>query len=154
MRAVTFHQTVVGGLIALVVSGCAIFCDSRVLSAEDDMANTGATFDNVEILTSGLNAKLAVLRVGSDRTATDLLSVFVGLKNKTSRRLEFQVQTLYKDKSGNQLNNGQASWIPMTLKPHEESEYRSAAISEDAVDFLVRIQGVPKTESTESGKKP
>ncbi|HEY0256751.1 MAG TPA: hypothetical protein VGC39_04845, partial [Candidatus Methylacidiphilales bacterium] len=130
MRPVTFHQILAGSGTALLIFGCAILCPGRALSAEDDTANTGSSFDNVEILTPSLNAKLAILRVGSDRTDTDLLSVFVGLKNKTARRLEFQMQTLYKDKAGNQLNTGRASWVPMTLKPHEESEYRSASISE------------------------
>jgi hypothetical protein len=144
MRAFTFRQTAVGGAIALVICGCALLCESRALSAEDDMISTGATFDNVEILDSSLQAKLAILRVGSDRTATNLLSIFVGLKNKTAHRLEIQAQTIYKDKSGNPLNHGQAGWISMTLKPHEESEYRSASISEDAVDFLVRIRKAAK----------
>ena len=154
MRAITFRQIMVRGIIALIVSGGAIFCTNRAVSAEDDMANTGSTFDNVEILPSDLNTKLSILRVGSDRTTNNLLSVFVGLKNKTAHRLAIEVQTLYKDKSSNSLNSGQASWIPITLKPHEESEYRSASISEDAVDFLVRIRSTPTADPAENRKKP
>jgi len=134
---------VVGGVLALILSGSAILCANRA-SADDEAENTGSSFDNVEILSSSLQGKLSILRSGSDRTSTNLLSVFAGLKNETARRLEIQVQTIYKDKSGNRLGNGQGSWISLTLKPHEELEYRSASLSEDAVDFLVRIRKATK----------
>jgi hypothetical protein len=98
----------------------------------------GSTFDNLEITDDSLKAKLGITRVGSQPSANDLLSVFAGLKNKTGQSLKIEVQTLYKDKDGNPLNAG--SWIPMTLKPHEETEYRSTSISADAVDFLVRVR--------------
>jgi hypothetical protein len=97
-----------------------------------------SSFDNLEMTDESLKGKLTVLRVGSEPTANNLLSVFVGLKNKTGQVINIEVQTIYKDKSGNSLNAG--SWIPMTLKPHEETEYRSASISEFAVDFLVRVR--------------
>lgn len=150
MQLAAFRRTVRGGVIALIALGCGISHANHAKAADDEAANTGSSFDNIEILSSSLPAKLVILRVGSDRTSTNLLSVFVGLKNKTPHRLEFQVQTIYKDKLGNQLNDGHASWIPMTLKPHEELEYRSASISEDAVDFFVRI----RNNSTGDGKKP
>ena len=86
---------------------------------------------------------MAILRVGSEPTPTNLLGVFVGLRNKTSHRLELQIQTVYKDRSQNDLNAG--SWINLTLKPHEETEYHSASISDQAVDFMVRIRRAPPT---------
>ena len=104
----------------------------------DEDTDAGSDFDNLELVDVSLKGKLAVLRIGSDRTTNNLMSVFAGLKNKTAHRLNLEVQTLYKDKSGNPLNT--ASWIPLTLKPHEESVYRSASISEEATDFLVRVR--------------
>jgi hypothetical protein len=101
----------------------------------------GSTFDNLEIVDSSLNAKLSVLRVGSEVGENNLLSVFAGLKNKTAHRLALEMETIYKDKEGNALNAG--SWIPMTLKAHEEKEYRSASISVQAVDFLIRVRRSP-----------
>ena len=98
----------------------------------------GSSFDNLEITDDSLKGKLAILRVGSEPSANDLLSVFAGLKNKTAQPLSLEVQTLYKDSTGKSLNAG--SWIPMTLKPHEETEYRSTSISADAADFLVRVR--------------
>jgi hypothetical protein len=102
------------------------------------LVDAGSGFDNIEVIDDSLKAKLTILRVGSQPTANNLLSVFASLKNKTSGTLELEVQTIYKDKTGAALNDG--SWIPMTLKPHEETEYNSAAISPDAVDFLVRVR--------------
>jgi len=102
------------------------------------VGDDGLSFDNIDVTDTSLNGQLAVLRVGSEPTANNLLSVFAGLKNKTDQNLYLEVQTIYKDKIGNALNKG--SWVPLTLKPHEETEYRSSAISEAAVDFLVRIR--------------
>ncbi len=100
--------------------------------------DVGSNFDNLDIVDASLKGKLGILRVGSEQTSNDLLSVFAGLKNKTSHSLALEVQTIYKDKAGDPLNSG--SWVPMTLKPHEETEYRSSSISAQAVDFLVRVR--------------
>jgi hypothetical protein len=53
------------------------------------------------------------------------------------------VETVYKDKTDHPLSDGRASWIGITLKPHEETQYRSVALSEDATDFMVRIRRAP-----------
>jgi len=100
--------------------------------------DAGSTFDNLELVDASLKGKLAVLRVGSDPSTNNLLAVFAGLKNRTAKPLALEVQTIYKDKSGAALNAG--SWVPLTLKPHEETEYRSSSISTDADDFLVRVR--------------
>ncbi len=115
--------------------------DQADVAPRTDRTDIGSTFDNLEITDDSLKGKLAILRVGSEPSANDHLSVFVGLKNRTSHPLALQVQTLYKDKAGDSLNAG--SWIPMTLKSHEETEYRSTSISADAVDFLVRVRRAP-----------
>ncbi len=93
-----------------------------------------------------LKGKLGITRVGSEPSSNDLLSVFAGLKNRTSHALPLEVQTLYKDRLGSDLNAG--SWIPLTLKPHEETEYRSTSISPSAVDFLVRIRHASSGEQS------
>jgi len=152
------------GLCALLVSGCASTNqtppampaqaqvqpsaqaqarNAQLASADNTSANadSGSSFDNLDIVDPGLNGQLAVLRVGSEMSPNNLLSVFAGLKNKTAHRLTLNVETIYKDKAGNALNSG--SWIPLVLKAHEEKEYRSTSISEDAADFLIRVQRAP-----------
>jgi hypothetical protein len=101
-------------------------------------AETG--FDNVEMSDPGLEGKLSVVSVGSDRTNTNLLSIFATLKNLTSSSLMIEAETLYKDGNGAWLDGGKGSWLVLEIKPHEEMEYRSASLSEDAQDFLVRIR--------------
>jgi len=108
----------------------------------DETAAATPDSDNLEIVNTSLKDKLAVLRVGSARSDSNLLSVFAGVKNKTAHRLDLEMQTVYRDKDGQPLT-GHGSWIPITLKPHEETQYRSVAISEDATDFLVRIRHAP-----------
>ncbi len=58
------------------------------------------------------------------------------------------MRTVYKDKAGNELNSG--SWIPMTLKPHQETEYRSASISAEAADFMIHIRRAPDAGTGEN----
>jgi hypothetical protein len=120
-------------------SGDAVAVKPPDASADD----TGSSFDNLELVDAGLSRKLAVLRVGSDRTASNLLSIYAGLKNKTGHVLEIEAQTIYKDKSDTALNDGKGSWIPMQLKAREQTEYRSVSLSPDAVDFMVRIRLKP-----------
>jgi hypothetical protein len=151
------------GLCALVISGCASPnppptpvvspAPAPVQKAPPaSPAHTGgetdndASFDNLDIIDASLNGKVAVQRVGSDVGDNKLLSVFAGLKNKTAHRLVLELETIYKDKDGNVLNGG--SWIPMTLKPHEEKEYHSASISLQSVDFFIRVRRAPSASSS------
>jgi hypothetical protein len=105
--------------------------------------NAGASFDNVEVVDESLSGQLDVVRAGSQPTESNTLSVFVGLHNRTKEKLFLQVQTIYKDSSGNALNTG--SWVPMTLKPKQEIEYRSVSLSDEATDFVVRIRFARRT---------
>jgi hypothetical protein len=111
--------------------------DTNNVDTEVDSA-AGSVFDNLDVVDPSLKGKLAILRVGSEPSANDLLSVFAGLKNRTGRRLNLEVETVYKDKSGGPLNSG--SWISVTLRPHGETEYRSTSISDQATDFLIRVR--------------
>jgi hypothetical protein len=103
-------------------------------------ADSEVGFDNVDVLDAGLNGQISVVRVGSQRTNTNLLSIFASLKNMTAHSLTIQAQTLYKDGDGNWLDGGKAGWLTLELKPHEELEYRSASLSDEAQDFLVRVR--------------
>ena len=114
----------------------------RAFAAPAD-ADSEAGFDNVDVLDAALGGKLSVVRVGSQRTNTNLLSIFASLKNLTDHALTIQAQTLYKDGDGNWLDGGKAGWLTLQLKPHEELEYHSASLSDDAQDFLVRVRRPP-----------
>jgi len=158
MRALMFKQAKWAGLCALIVSGGASanpqpspMPDTHLAGSENagDGTDAGSGFENLDVMDASLNGKMAILRVGSEPSANNLLSVFAGLKNKTTHRLALEVETIYKDKAGNALNAG--SWIAMTLKPHEEKEYRSASISEQAVDFLIRVRRAPIASASTHG---
>ena len=133
MRANSIKQA---GWMSIVLLALLILCasGSRAMAADAE----DLTFDNLDVIDASLGGKLAVLRVGSDVGVNKLLSVFAGMRNKTGHALNLEIQTIYKDTYGNALNSG--SWIPFTLKAHEEKEYRSSAISEQATDFLVRVR--------------
>jgi hypothetical protein len=108
-------------------------------AASASSSDSSSDIDNLEIVGDGLKGKLAVLHVGANRNDSNLLSVFAGVKNETGRKLELEMQTIYRDKDGHSLSDGE-NWIPITLKPHEQTQYRSVALSPDATDFLVRIR--------------
>jgi hypothetical protein len=104
------------------------------------LPQTASDLDDLEIVNDSLKGKLAVLRIESSRSDSNLLAVLAGIKNQTSRRLDLEVQTVYRDKDGNSLSSGAGTWMTLTLKPHQETQYRSEAISEDATHFVVRVR--------------
>jgi hypothetical protein len=144
MNAATAKQVAIIGIAALLLLGPASADPSDDLAGPPGGPNGGPTtdkdsdFNNIEIVDAALESKLELVRVGSNRGANNLLGVFAGIRNKTARRLELEIETIYKDQAGNELNTG--SWIPVTLPPHEQQDYRSSAISEAAVDFLIRVR--------------
>ncbi len=94
--------------------------------------------DNLDIVDDVLKPKLDLTRIDASRSRTNLLVVTLALSNKTGRKVDLEVETVYRDKGGNELNTG--SWIPFTLQPHGDLNYRSSSISEAAVDFLIRVR--------------
>lgn len=133
MRAKSIKQAGWVGLFLIVMALLGAGGGHAVASANEDL-----TFDNLDVIDTSLSGKLAVLRVGSDIGVNKLLTVFAGLRNKTGHVLNLEIQTIYKDTYGNALNSG--SWIAFSLKAHEDKEYHSSAISEQATDFLVRVR--------------
>jgi hypothetical protein len=113
-------------------------------STEAGANDTDSDFNNIEIVDPVLESRLDLERIGSRRGANNLLTVFAGIRNKTARKLEVEIETIYKDQGGNVLNTG--SWIEFTLGPHEEQDYRSSAISEAAVDFIIRVRKARSAE--------
>lgn len=143
MRPKALFRLMGSGVIALSILNSAKAGNSAKHRESDEaqISSTAETgFDNVEVLDRSLDGKLSVVSVGSDRTKTNLLSIFVSLKNLTSSSLLIEAETLYKDGNGDWIEGGKASWLSLEIKPHGELEYRSASLSEEAQDFLVRIR--------------
>jgi hypothetical protein len=137
---IVFNQI---GPAAKLVNGHVVYGSDMPASTDADDADTSSDFDNLEIVNPNLKDHLAVMRVGSDRTDSNLLSVFAGVKNKSAHPLKIEMQTIYKDKDGHSLTDNKAAWMPIDLKPHGETQYHSVAISEEATDFIVRIRHTP-----------
>jgi hypothetical protein len=96
-------------------------------------------FSKLEVVDASLKPKLTLLRIGSQRSTTNnVLTVFAGVRNNTGRKLSFEIETIYKDRTGELLNK--SSWIRFSLEPHEETDYRSSSLSDDAVDFTIRVR--------------
>ena len=131
MRAGALKSAALIGFGALLLHG--------PLRAEpsDDLAGPSAG-TNIELVDPALDGKIEIMRIDSNRGGNNLLQVVAALRNKSPHRLNLEIETIYKDSSGNDLNTG--SWIHLSLDPHAEQDYRSAAISEAAVDFLIRVR--------------
>lgn len=113
----------------------------------DDTATSAAPADNASGFTNvdldtGFTGKLVVVRVNCGRTDNNLLAVSAMLRNVTGRTVKIEVGTCYADAAGNWINGGQAGWLSFVLKPHSEFQYRSASLSDDASDYLVRIRTI------------
>ena len=133
----TAHQAVRIGLVAFV-AGCAGMIPNRLARADADPLDLDNSFENVQLLDDTLNSKIEVTRVGSQPSRNGLLSVFAGFRNKTDHRLDLDIETIYKDNAGRQLNN--ASWLEIKIDAHQEQSYLSSSISEEAVGFTIRIR--------------
>jgi hypothetical protein len=94
--------------------------------------------NNLDIVDDVLKPKLDLVSINAQRGRNNLLVVTLSLSNKTSHKVDLEVETVYKDKGGNELNTG--SWIAFTLQPEGDLSYRSSSISEAAVDFLIRVR--------------
>jgi len=147
MLALTLKSATWTTLCVLLASGFWTAGTNESRGSDND-----TSFDNLDIIDSTLNGKLAISRVGSEASKNGLLSVFAGLKNRTSHTLNLQVETIYKDQEGNPVNAG--SWITLSLKPHDETEYRSTSISvrydPDLMDanFLIRVRRAPSATAS------
>jgi len=108
------------------------------MSESSGETNDRDYLNDLDIVDDALKPKLDLVRIGAQRGTNNLLVVFLGLSNKTARKIDVEVETVYKDKSGNALNTG--SWIHFTVQAHGQLDYRSTAISEAAVDFLIRVR--------------
>ena len=94
--------------------------------------------NNFDIVDDVLKSKLDLVHIDAQRGHNNLLSVTLSMSNKTSHKIDLEIETIYKDKDGNALNT--SSWIGFTLKPHANQDYRSSSISDTAVDFLIRVR--------------
>ncbi len=61
--------------------------------------------------------------------------------------LNLEVKTVYKTGPGAVLNGGKSGWIPISLNPHEETEYDSVSLTNEAADFMVHIRLAPAKDS-------
>jgi hypothetical protein len=123
--------------LALPVQFAAADDDTLIASAP---ADTSSGFENVDLLDGTLTGKLGVIDVGSNRSTDNLLNVCATLKNITGHTLKIEAQTLYRDASGNWINGGRAGWITLEIKPRGELAYRSASLTDEAQDYLVRVR--------------
>jgi len=94
--------------------------------------------NNLDIVDDVLKPKLDLTHIDAQRGRNNLLSVTLSMSNKTGHKIDLEIETIYKDKEGNALNT--SSWIGFTLKPHADQDYHSSSISEEAVDFLIRVR--------------
>jgi hypothetical protein len=140
MRTRNLRQAGLAGIGALLLLGRALGDPSDDLggATADGSSNGRGDFDDIEIVDAALKPIVEVTRVGSQLGANNLLGVFAGLRNKTTHPLVLEIETIYKDKSGNVLTTG--SWIRFTIKAGAQSDYRSVSISEGATDFLIRVR--------------
>jgi hypothetical protein len=96
---------------------------------------------HIDLVDPALDRRLEVVNIDATRGGNNLLAITATLRNKTGARLSIAVETIYRDKQGSDLNAG--TWLHLTLGPHEVHKYRSSAIAEAAVDFLIRVRPAP-----------
>ncbi len=127
-------------------------------NSSGDSGDSDSDFDGVHFVDKKLAGLIKVERVNTELSPMKLLTVYVAFKNKTHKAIDIQVQTNYADVDKKPLS-GEDSWIDLTLKPREESEYCSVALSADARSYLVQVRLEPPDGSgqgpgTQTGSLP
>jgi len=77
------------------------------------------------------------------RNAHNILTVQASLRNQTSKALNIQVQTLFKDSKGMILYNdlgSEVAWQSMTLSANETKSFTQNAMTPEATQFIVRVR--------------
>ncbi len=138
MRAKNVQPTLRIGCRTVLLAVVGLGLASLAVARPDSLDPYDTVEKNVRMIDQGLAPKLEVTRVGAQPGKNGLLSVFAGFRNKTDHVLNLDIQTIYKDGAGDALNT--SSWIPITIDPRGEQSYRSSAISDEAVGFIILIR--------------
>jgi len=83
--------------------------------------------------------KIAVANQRLSWTSDGRLKVLVEIDNRSGRALDVQIQTIFKDKYGNMLED-QTSWEPIVLPRAASTLYTATALDKRAEKFLIRIR--------------
>ena len=67
------------------------------------------------------------------------LKVYTELENQTSKNLEVQVQTQFRDATG-RLTKDATNWRTIVMPPNSVTSYESTSMNDQAKDFVVRVK--------------
>lgn len=107
-----------------------------------DTPSTEARLNNVAFLTDELNRRIAVQSTGASRTATNTLSVYAVLRNRTDYQQRIQIRTQYFG-PGRDPNEGPDAWQSMFLAPNSIQTYRTTSRGTNAEYYYIEVIEMP-----------
>ncbi len=77
------------------------------------------------------------------RNAQNYLTVQASLRNRSSKTVQIQIQTLFKDSKGVVLYNdlgSEVAWQSMVLSANETKSFTQNAMTPEATQYIVRVR--------------
>jgi uncharacterized protein YcfL len=119
-------------------------CSSGPYLPDSDPQSPEAVGKKIVLLDESLEDDVAVDRPPvAQRNAQNLLVVQAALRNQTSKNLEVQVQTLFKDSKGMVLYSdvgSEAAWQAVVLSANETKSITQTAMTPDATQYTIRVR--------------
>ncbi|MES2309025.1 MAG: YcfL family protein [Verrucomicrobiota bacterium] len=131
-------------LVLLAVPFLWLGCSSGPYLPESDPQSHEAVGRRIVLLDEDLEDAIAVDRHPVvQRNGKNLLVVQVALRNQTSKTLQIQVQTLFKDSKGMVLYSevgNEAAWQSMVLSANETQSITQTSLTPQATQYTMRVR--------------
>jgi hypothetical protein len=120
---------------AWLLTGCATESARAPVAAAGTNYETSAKF---ALMDSGAQTSVTCTGMQELRTPDGRLQVAANVMNRENRRIEVQIQCLFKDPQGFALD--ETPWQPLMLTENGQETVRFTAMSPKATDYEVRVR--------------
>ena len=101
--------------------------------------DTGVRFNNVSLVDSSLQGKIAIQGSGWSRTATGTAQLWVQVRNRTDYFMQVEARTQFFDAAKVPLE-GPSAWQRLMLSPNTITTYRENSTGSDVAYYYVEIR--------------
>jgi hypothetical protein len=124
-----------------LVAGCALACGCQTGGARPPVNTTKFNYEttaNFALMDARVQRSITTSGVQVGRTEDGRLQVAANIRNRENRRLEVQVQCLFKDPQGFTVD--ETPWQPLILTENSQETLHYTAMSNKAADYEVRVR--------------
>lgn len=91
------------------------------------------------VYADNLTYKVYVVNINALPLSDGRMQVSAELENRTGKNLVIQVQTQFRDATGN-LTEDKTNWRTIVMTPRSSTSYQAESMNSDARDYIVRVK--------------